>query len=62
MRNLKYMMRNMTAVQIPEVIMCMGGTFQATVGFQDSDFFQNAVKMVWRCTFSVISYLSGFKL
>ena len=27
----------------------MGGTFQAIAGFQDSDIFQKAIKMVLRC-------------
>ena len=40
----------------------MGGTFQATAGFQDSDIFQKAVKLVFRCIVSVLSHLSGFKL
>ena len=40
----------------------MVGTFQATAGFQDSDIFQKAIKMVFRCVLSVISHLSGFKL
>ena len=40
----------------------MCGTFQATVGFQESDFFQKAIKMVLRCILNVILHLSGFKL
>ena len=38
------------------------GTFQATAGFQDSDFFQKAMKMALRSILSVISHLSGFRL
>ena len=37
----------------------MGGTFQATAKFQDSDFFQKAVKMVFRF---ILSIISGFRL
>ena len=40
----------------------MGGTFQATGGFQVSDFFQKVIKMTLRCILSVNSHLSGFKL
>ena len=40
----------------------IGGTFQATAGFQDSDICQKAIKMAWRCILSVNSHLSGFKL
>ena len=40
----------------------MGGTFQATARFQDSDSFQKATKMALRCILSVNSHLSGFKL
>ena len=40
----------------------MDGTFQAAVGFLESDFFQTAIKMVWRCIFSLIFHLSGLKL
>ena len=40
----------------------MVGTFQATAGFQDSDVFQKAIKMVLRCILSVNSHLSGFNL
>ena len=40
----------------------MVGTFQATAGFQDSDFLQDTIKVVLRCTLNVISYLSGFRL
>ena len=39
---------------------CMGGTFQATTGFQDSDFIQKAVKIALRCILRVNSHLSGF--
>ena len=37
------------------VYMCvcvMGGTFQATAGFQEADIFQRAIKMVLRCILS----------
>ena len=37
----------------------MDGTFQATAGFQNSDIFQKAVKMAWRCILSVISEFSS---
>ena len=40
----------------------MGRTFQATDGFQDLDFFQKAMKMVWRCILSVIFYLGDSNL
>ena len=39
-----------------------GETFQTTAGFQDSDTFQKAIKIVLECILSVISHLSGFKL
>ena len=41
---------------------CMGGTIQATAGFQGSDFFLKAIKMFLRCILSVISHLSNFIL
>ena len=31
---------------------CIGGTFLATAGFQDSDIFQTAIKIVLRCILS----------
>ena len=37
---------------------CMGGTFQARAGFQDSDIFKKAIKMALRCTFSVNSHIT----
>ena len=42
----------------------MGGTFQATAGFQDLDVFQKVLnlKMALRCILSVNSHLSGFRL
>ena len=40
----------------------MGGTFHATARFQDSDFFEKAIKMLLRCILSVIFQPSGFKL
>ena len=41
----------------------MGGTFQATAGFQDSVFvFQKAIKVVLRCILSVIFRLSEYNL
>ena len=40
----------------------MGGTFQATAGFQDSDVFQKALKMVLRSILSASFHLSGFTL
>lgn len=39
----------------------MGGTFQATTGFQDLESFQKAIKTELRCILSVIFYLSGLK-
>ena len=41
---------------------CMGGTLQASAGFQDSDFFHKGIKLVSRCILSVIFHPSGFKL
>ena len=41
---------------------CIGGTFQTTARFQDSDFLQKAIKMVLRWILIVIFNLSGFKL
>ena len=40
----------------------MGGTFPYIAGFQDSDFFQKAIKNGVDVDFDVILYLSGFKL
>ena len=40
----------------------MGGTFQATARFQDSDIFQKAIEVALRLILSVNSHLSGFKL
>ena len=34
----------------------------AEAGFQDSDFFQKALKMLLICNLSVISHLSGVRL
>ena len=45
-----------------ELRVCMGGTFQTTARFQDSDSFQKALKMVLRCILSVIFHLLGFRL
>ena len=42
--------------------MNMDGTFQATARFEDLDIFQKATKMALRCTLSMNSNLSGFKL
>ena len=39
-----------------------GGTFQATARFQESDFFQEAVRMCCWDVFGVDFHLSGFKL
>ena len=41
---------------------CVGGTFQATAGFQDSDMFHKGIKMALRCSLSANSHLSEFKL
>ena len=39
----------------------IGGTFQATAGFRDSDFFHKALKLLSRCiSLSVIFHPSGF--
>ena len=47
----------------PEILhIDMGGTSQATAGFQDSDFFQKAIQMALRRTLSVNSHLSGFEV
>ena len=35
---------------------------QATTEFQDSDIFQKAIEMTFRCILSVNSHLSGFRL
>ena len=43
------------------VLVYIGGTFQTMAGFQDSDFFQKAIKMVLRCIWSESFHLSGFK-
>ena len=42
------------------VLVYIGGTFPTTAGFQDSDFFQKAIKMVLRYILSVIFHLSEF--
>ena len=34
----------------------MGGTFPTAAGFQDSDFFQQAIKMMLRCILHVINF------
>lgn len=38
------------------------GTFQATSRFQDSDSFDKAIEMAFRCILIVNSHLSGFKV
>ena len=40
----------------------IGGTLQATDGFQDSDTFQKAIKMVFICILTMICHLPGFTL
>ena len=40
----------------------MGGTSPAIAGFQDSDFFQKAIKMVLKYSFTMILHLLGFTL
>ena len=40
----------------------MGGTFPAMAGFEDSDFFEKAIKMVLKCILNVILHRSGIKL
>ena len=40
----------------------MGGTFETTAGFQDSENFQKAIEIISSCILSVISHLSRFKL
>ena len=42
--------------------MYMGGTFLAIAGFQDSDFFQKAIKTVLRYILNVIYHFAPFKI
>ena len=49
-------------VFIAKYVKSMDETFQATAGFQDSDFFHKAVKMVLRCILSMISHLQDSNL
>ena len=39
----------------------MGGTFQATVGFQDSNLFQKAIKMALRCILPIWVWIITFQ-
>ena len=57
-----HFLRLPSQVTLFHYFICMGGNFQATIGFPDSEISQKAVRLVLSCILSVSAHLSGFKL
>ena len=53
-----YLQTEHTSFKKTESKKSVGGAFQATAGFQDSEVFQKAMKMALKCSLSVNSHLS----